>query len=420
MVNMKLVKIIAIFLLIQSFFGNIGFAQEREQYVILVSLDGFRYDYLERFKPDNLSRFAQNGVSAEAMIPSFPTKTFPNHYTIATGLKPENHGLVNNSFYDPDKDQIYKISDRDIVEDGTWYGGTPLWVLAQKNGVKAASYFFVGSEAPVQGVRPSYYFTYDGNVPNLTRISKVFEWLQMPDEERPRLITLYFSDMDDIGHRFGPGNDEEIGSRLERLDRELGALIEGVKSFDLDINLIFVSDHGMADVPKKNLIDLDKITEGIDAMVVNNGALAHLYLTNPKDTDKVLKKMNRSTQAYKVVKVGEREYYKNLDSYGDRMGEILVIPDLGHYLATASGMVSYQNRSARFKTDVFGEHGYSPDHKEMHAIFYAQGPMLKSGYSVPPFENIHVYPLVCTILNLPIPDGIDGRLEVLESVLIAK
>jgi predicted AlkP superfamily pyrophosphatase or phosphodiesterase len=417
---MSLMKFPLVLFLFFAIFSNSTFSQEREQYVILISLDGFRHDYVQRFKPENLTKFIQNGTSAESMKPSFPSKTFPNHYTIATGMRPENHGLVDNSFYEPEKDIVYTMGNREVIEDGYWYGGTPIWVLAEQNGMKAASYFFVGSEAPVQGVRPSYYFSYDGGVSNLTRISKVFEWLQLPEDERPRMITLYFSDMDDIGHRYGPDNDKEIGGRLEKLDRELGALFEGLKSFDLDINIFLVSDHGMTNVQKENLLNLDHITEGIDARVVNNGALAHLHLENKEELEKVYKELNEKAEQYKVVRVADREYYKNIEKYKNRFGDLIIIPELGHYLATTKGMVSYQNRSAMFKTDVYGEHGFSPEYKDMHGIFYANGPMVKRGFVIPTFDNIHVYPLLATILGLPIPEGIDGKLEVLEPIMKEK
>ncbi|MCH6200326.1 ectonucleotide pyrophosphatase/phosphodiesterase [Aquiflexum sp. LQ15W] len=417
---MSLMKFTLALFLFLTFFINSAFSQERDQYVILISLDGFRHDYVQRFKPENISRFIQNGTAAEALIPSFPSKTFPNHYTIATGLKPENHGLVDNSFYEPEKDLIYSMGNRDIVEDRYWYGGTPIWVLAEQNGMKAASYFFVGSEAPVQGIRPSYYFSYDGAVSNLTRISKVFEWLQLPEEERPRMITLYFSDMDDIGHRYGPDNDKEISGRLEKLDRELGALFEGLKSFDLDINIFIVSDHGMTNIPKGNLMNLDQITEGIEGRVVNNGALAHLHLENRDELEKVYKELNDKAKHYKVVRVEDREYYKNIEKYKNRFGDLIIIPDLGHYLTTSKGMVSYQNRAAMFKTEVFGEHGFSPEYKDMHGIFYANGPMVKEGLLIPSFENIHVYPILAKILGLPIPAAIDGKLEVLVPILKEK
>ncbi len=405
------------FFLMPSLFG---IAQEKEQYVILISLDGFRHDYVERFQPENLLRFIENGTVAEALIPSFPTKTFPNHYTIATGMKPENHGLVDNSFYEPEKDLVYSMGNRDIVEDGYWYGGTPIWVLAEQHGIKAASYFFVGSEAPVKGIHPSYYFSFDGSVPNLTRVSKVFEWLQLPEDERPRMITLYFSDMDNVGHRYGPDNNEQIGDRLEKLDRELGSLFEGLKSFELDINIFIVSDHGMTNIPKENLLNLDHITEGIPARVVNNGALAHLHLEHVEEMEEVYQKLKKSENHFKVVKVADREYYKNTEKYKNRLGDLIIIPDLGHYLTTSNGMVSYQNRSAMFKTDVFGEHGFSPEYKDMQGIFFANGPMVKEGISILPFENIHIFPLLANILGLPIPDDIDGKLEILEPILKEK
>ncbi|MBW3468709.1 ectonucleotide pyrophosphatase/phosphodiesterase [Arthrospiribacter ruber] len=392
-------------------------AQSNEPYVILISLDGYRYDYSERFQPENISKLISSGTAAQALIPSFPTKTFPNHYTIATGMKPENHGLVNNSFFEPEKDQTYSIRDRSIVEDGYWYGGTPLWVLAEQNGIKAASYYFVGSEAPVSGVHPSYYYTYDASIPNLTRISKVFEWLMLPEDERPRLISMYFSDMDDIGHRYGPDNDEELGKRLLKLDRELGALFEGLKSLELDVNIFIVSDHGMTNVPRENLLDLDQLTDGINAKVVNNGALAHLYVDNPLEIEEIYLKLNTREGPFKISKVQDQEYYKNTTTYKNRLGDILILPDLGFYLATAQDMVKYQNRSAMFKTNIFGEHGYSPRYKEMHGIFYANGPKIKKGKEIPAFENFHVYPLICKILDLPIPNDIDGDLDVLESIL---
>ncbi|MCL6260811.1 ectonucleotide pyrophosphatase/phosphodiesterase [Aquiflexum sp. TKW24L] len=414
---MKSILVLFVFLILLN---SPVFSQEKDQYVIMISLDGFRHDYVQRFKPENLSKFIENGTAAEALIPSFPSKTFPNHYTIATGLKPENHGLVDNSFYEPEKDIVYTMGNRDVIEDGYWYGGTPIWVLAEQNGMKAASYFFVGSEAPVQGIRPSYYYSYDGGVSNLTRISKVFEWLQLPEDERPRMITLYFSDMDDIGHRYGPDNDKEISGRLEKLDRELGALFEGLKSFDLDINLFIVSDHGMTNIPKGNLLNLDQITEGIDGRVVNNGALAHLHLENTEELEKVYTELTDKASHYKVVRVADKEYYKNIDKYRNRFGDLIIIPDLGHYLTTSKGMISYQNRAAMFKTEVYGEHGFSPEYKDMHGIFYANGPMVKDGLLIPSFENIHVYPILATILGLPIPAGIDGKLEVLEPVLKGK
>lgn len=395
------------------------FAQQtKEPIVILISLDGFRYDYVERFQPENLSQFISNGTSAKSLIPSFPTKTFPNHYTIATGLKPEHHGIVDNSFYNPSKDQEYKSNKRELVTDGSWYGGTPLWVLAEQNGMKAASFFFVGSEADVQGVRPSYYFDYDVRINNLTRVSQVFEWLQLPEEERPRMITIYFSDMDDEGHRYGPTNDEKLSMRLEQLDRQLGALFEGVKSLDLDVNIFIVSDHGMADVSLEKYIPLDLITQGISGRVVNSGALAHIYLDDPKEKAKAITQMRDKAEGYIVFDPSEGEYYKDMNSYGDRIGDIIILADLEYYLIDNEESREVIARRMRIdKTEVRGTHGYSQEYSEMHGIFYANGPQVKSGLTIDSFENIHIYPMICKILGLPIPENIDGKLEVLEPIL---
>ncbi|WP_026966979.1 alkaline phosphatase family protein [Algoriphagus terrigena] len=402
------------------FFGaSSGFSQEKEvePIVILISLDGFRYDYVERFQPENLSKFVKAGTSAEALIPSFPTKTFPNHYTIATGMLPEHHGLVDNSFYEPFKDQVYTMGNRDIVQDGYWYGGTPLWVLAENNGIKAVSYFFVGSEAPVQGIRPSEYFDYDGRVPNLTRISKVFEWLQLPDAERPRFIALYFSDMDDVGHAYGPSNDEKLSERLTTLDHELGALFEGIKSFDLPINVIIVSDHGMADVQKDKLINLDELTEGVQARIVNNGALAHVHLEDKSDHKAAIELIQSRSAHITIDDLEENENYTDVSRFPQRIGDFLIVPELGYYLADNRGMMRYQNRAALLKTDVFGEHGFSPRNKDVWGIFYANGPQIKSENQIDAFQNIHIYPMICKLLGLPISEEIDGKLEVLKPIL---
>ena len=402
------------------FLTGITYGQNENQYVILISLDGYRHDYTERFEPENIQKLIKSGIKAEGLIPSFPSKTFPNHYTIATGMKPENHGLVDNTFYDSFTNKIYSIGNREAVQDASWYGGTPLWVLAEQYGLTTASYFFVGTEAPVQGIQPTYFYNYDAGVSNLSRIAKVFEWLELPEDERPRLITLYFSDMDDVGHRYGPNNDKELKDKLTTLDLELGALFLGLQSMDLDVNIILVSDHGMTEVPKQNLINLDDITKGLDAQVFNNGALAHIHLNNPLDMETTYLKLSQKDGPFKIEKVSDRNYYRNIEKHGHKLGDLLILPELGFYLATAQDMVKYQNRAAMFDTQVFGEHGYSPEYADMLGIFYAIGPAFEKGLSIARFQNIHIYPMVCQLLGLPIPEGIDGRLEVLEKIIVGR
>jgi predicted AlkP superfamily pyrophosphatase or phosphodiesterase len=176
--------------------------------VILVSLDGFRYDYLTRYNPTNLNYLAWKGLRAKWLIPSFPTKTYPNHYSIATGLYPQNHGIIENSIYDPDFKAVFTLSNREEVQNGRWWLGEPIWVTAEKQGQKAASVFFPGTEAEIAGRRPTYWRTYDETIPNAQRVDTILSWLDLPLAERPTFLSLYFSDVDDAGHEFSPDSVE--------------------------------------------------------------------------------------------------------------------------------------------------------------------------------------------------------------------
>jgi predicted AlkP superfamily pyrophosphatase or phosphodiesterase len=254
-------------------------------------------------------------------------------------------------------------------------------------------------------------------VPNLTRIAKVFDWLRLPEAERPRLITLYFSDMDDTGHRYGPNNDLELKKTLDRLDHELGALFEGLESFDLPIHVVLVSDHGMMEVKQENLILLEDLTEGIKGRVVNNGALAHLHLENPKEKEQVIQVLLSRNPNISIDDLNTTENYSDLTAFPQRKGDLLILPKEGYYLTDVKGKVRYQSNVARFQTQVFGEHGFSPRYEEMRGIFYAKGPQIKVGLEIEPFQNIHIYPLLCRILNLPLPANLDGKAAVLEPIL---
>ncbi|MGC1594375.1 MAG: ectonucleotide pyrophosphatase/phosphodiesterase, partial [Candidatus Acidiferrales bacterium] len=198
--------------------------QQAKHYVILVSLDGFRYGYARKYDAHNLQALGERGASApDGMIPAYPSITFPNHYTIVTGLYPEHHGIVGNVFYDPTRKQVYSYRDPQAESDGTWYGGTPLWVLAEEQGMRAACFFWPGSEADIQGVRPSYYMKYDAKYPNEKRVEQVLAWLRLPAAQQPHFITLYFSDVDSAGHAHGP-DSEEVAGAVHEVDKEVGRL----------------------------------------------------------------------------------------------------------------------------------------------------------------------------------------------------
>ena len=378
-------------------------AQRDKPYVILISFDGFRHDYVERFKPPHLGALIEGGLRAESLIPCFPSKTFPNHYSIATGMRPNQHRLVGNSFYDAEKGQTYAISKREIVQDGSWYGGTPIWVNAEKQGMISASYFFVGSEADIQGVRPTYYFNYDHSVPNSKRVDQMLEWLRLPEKNRPHLITGYFSDMDDAGHRYGPNNDEEIGKAVLRLDEDFGRLFEGVRALGLPVHIILVSDHGMAEVKSDQLLPIEPLESADDYLLVSQGALLHLYLKEGVNADTVCRRLRSLPQSeyYTVWKASEFPHYLG-PKPDPRVGDILVAPDFPHYFTYSRALVRMRGG------EVFGEHGFHPSYKEMHGIFYAWGPSFKAGTVMPSFENIHIYPLICEILGLSVPKGVEG------------
>ena len=382
----------------------------KKPYVILISLDGFRWDYVKRFSPPNLSKFIENGTKAVSLIPSFPTKTFPNHYTIATGMYPENHGLLGNSFYSHENKSFYSIRDRKKVEDGKFYGGTPIWVLANNSNMVTASYFFVGSEADVKGVKPSYYFTYNGKTPNIERVNQVVDWLKMPSDKRPHLITMYFSDMDDVGHRYGPNNDEAIKEGLYSLDNALGELFKKTKELNLPINIVIVSDHGMLEVKTDKFISIDAIKNDELYSVVNNGTIVNIHPKDPKKTKEIYTYLRLRKGPFKVYNTSEAPHFEYVPK-NKNWGPFQVIPNDGYYF-------TYRKKSKMSK-EVFvtGQHGFSPEKKEMHGIFYANGPAFKKGYTTASVKNIHIYPLLCKILELTPPKDIDGNIEKLKNIL---
>ncbi|MBK8491624.1 MAG: alkaline phosphatase family protein [Saprospirales bacterium] len=412
-----------IFFLIFLLHGSFSTAQELKTnrsdqldkpYLILISLDGFRYDYVERFNPPHLNALIREGAQAESLIPCFPSKTFPNHYSIATGMRPMQHRLIGNTFYDAKKQKMYSISKREVVQDGSWYAGTPIWVNAEQQGMVSASYFFVGSEADIKGVKPTYYFPYDGSVPNSRRVDQVLDWLRLPAGNRPHMITAYFSDMDDAGHRYGPNNDEELSKALLQLDEELGRLFDGVRALDIPVNIVVVSDHGMAEVQLDQLLPIEPLESESEYLLASEGALLHIYLKEGVDADAVCQRLQRLEWAdhYSVCKATEFPYYLG-PKLDPRVGDILVMPDFPYYFTWARTM-AFLKSTNRTK---MGEHGYTPAYQDMHGILYAWGPAFKAGAKVGSVENIHIYPLICEILDLPIPPEVEGNLEVLKPLL---
>ncbi|WP_349314569.1 ectonucleotide pyrophosphatase/phosphodiesterase [Chitinophaga sp. MM2321] len=380
--------------------------QQSKPYVIMISIDGFRYDYAEKYQAENLLKLSDEGVRAAAMQPSFPTLTFPNHYSMVTGMYPAHHGLVDNLFYDRQRKAVYKVGDRNAVEDGTWYTGMPLWVLAEKQQMLSASYFWVGSESAIQNIRPSYYFKYHEKTAIDQRIQQVVNWLSMPEDQRPHLITFYFPEVDHMGHRYGPDSDS-VRNAVQFVDAAIGSMTEAVNKLNLPVNFIVVSDHGMTQADTVKTLSLPDVPVLKPLKVMAGNEKIMLYGNNETDIKAAydyFKKHENHYTAYLKKGTPERWHYGEEDVY-NRIGDIILLAAPGYAFRT-SGKKMHP-----------GHHGYDNNFTDMNAIFMAWGPDFKKHMRIPVFENVHVFPLVARILGLDITLPIDGKLEVLEPIL---
>jgi len=384
-----------------------------EPHVLLISFDGFRHDYVEKFNPPHFRAFIEGGTAAEHMLSSFPSKTFPNHYTVVTGMYPGNHGLVDNTFIDSTRNVTYTMGDRSLVQDEYYYGGTPLWQLAKQQGMRAGSFFWVGSEAPVAGSYPDFYKIYDGKVPNEARIDTVMHWFSLPAAERPRLVTLYFSLVDSEGHNSGP-HSAEIRETVLEADRLLGLILRQRERLGLALNIIVTSDHGMYELTNEPdpHIYLGQLFEGDTTLkLANSGAIVHLYEDNSAEREsrfRLLKQKQEGFKVYRKEETPERWHYRS----HPRIGDLVLVAEPGHYFRN-----KLPDTTQSPMKHPWGVHGYDPyATPEMGAIFYANGPNIQAGLKIPAFENVHVYSLVAGVLRLKTPENIDGRREVLEKV----
>jgi predicted AlkP superfamily pyrophosphatase or phosphodiesterase len=382
-------------------------AQIDKHYVVLVSLDGFRYDYAKKYGATHLLAIAAHGASVpQGMIPAYPSLTFPNHYTIVTGLYPEHHGIVGNSFYDPARKERYSYTNPQTNADGSWYGGTPLWSLAEQQGMRTACFFWPGSEAEIAGQRPSFYLHFDNSVPDPSRIEQVIAWLKLPPEQRPHFITLYYSQVDHAGHEFGP-DSPQTAAAVKQVDTLMGTLEKDLNALHLPIDLIIVSDHGMEKI-QGGWIDLDKFTslEGFSTVG------SFLYAPDEQAATVAynkLKAADASFMVYRRANVPAELHYSTNPREGDP-----VIVARGPYAIRAQGPGSDREDRA----PEVGNHGFDPFMMpNMKAVFFAEGPDIRHGVALKPFENVNVYPLIVKILGLTSPP-VDGSLNVLGGILI--
>ncbi len=381
--------------------------QQAKHYVVLVSLDGFRYDYATKYGAKNLLAMAARGASApDGMIPSYPSVTFPNHYTIVTGLYPEHHGIVANTFYDPARKETYSYTNPKTTGDGSWYGGTPLWALAENQGMRAASFFWPTSDAEIQGKRPSYNIgPYDDNFPAEKRSEQTLAWLQLPPEKRPHLILLYFPNTDHAGHAYGP-DAPETAEAVRYVDEMIGKLSDGIAASGLPVDLIVLADHGMETL-QGGWVILDKWADL--SQFETSGPL--LYAKSEADTEKAYQALLGASDTFKVYRQAQVPAELHFSS-NPREGDPVVVPT-GPYTILAHD----PNSKGGTRVPPRGGHGFDPRQMpSMKAIFFAAGPDIRAGVTVASFENVNVYPVIAEILGLH-PGPIDGRLAVLQGIL---
>ena len=380
--------------------------------VILISFDGWRFDYAERYAAPNLRRLMKRGVSAD-LIPSFPSKTFPNHYTLVTGLRPGRHGIVANNMKDPATGRRFAMSDRKEVQDPTWWGGEPLWVTLERAGRKTAPFFWPGSEAPIGGRLPSYEVPYDGKMPGTDRVDRVLRWLDQPAAQRPTFLTLYFDDVDGAGHHDGPLSSA-VRRAVRRVDGYLGRLLKGLERRGLAgrVNLVVVSDHGMAETSLDRVVVLDDLVplDAVDVVDINPTLGLDPLPGREAEVYSALAGAHPRLRVYRRAETPERWHYRD----HPRIPPIVGVADEGWQVMTRA---MRETAARRFGLGHTGAHGYDPaEATSMRGLFVAAGPAFRVGVRVPPFENVNVYAALAAILGVPAADN-DGDPAVARSLL---
>jgi alkaline phosphatase D len=389
---------------------NSAWAQNRH-YLVLVSLDGFRWDYARRDNATHLLALGKAGVWApEGMMPSYPSLTFPNHYTLVTGLYPEHHGIVANNFLDPARNARYFMSDKQNTNDGSWYGGVPLWSLAESQGMRTACILWVACEAKIAGFLPSYYATFDGKTQatpqaEQARIDDTIALLYLPAADRPHFIAVYFSEPDHEGHEFGPDARETRDAAL-RMDALVGKLRDALAATGLPIDLVVVSDHGMAK-SQGGWINLDQFADLSAFQTVGD----LLYAQTEEDRERLYNQLKHVSSQFMVYRRKDVPAGLNYNQ-NPREGDPIVVAT-GPFAIRAHAPAA----AGPSRPPNIGMHGFDPRIvPEMKASFFAAGPDLRAGRTVAPFDNVNLYPWMAHLLGLR-PPKTDGSLNILSGTL---
>lgn len=376
--------------------------------LVLVSLDGFRWDYCEQYAAEapTLRALRREGVAARGLIPVFPSNTFPNHYTLVTGLFPANHGIVNNDFFDPERGMFFHYFQPTAARDSHWWRGEPIWVTAIKQGRTAAASFWVGSEAAIGGVRPTYWKNYDAKLPFAQRLEEVCGWLARPPGERPDFLAFYLEETNSTAHRFGP-NSPETAAAVRLLDGRLAVLLDRIRALGAEPNVVVVSDHGMTETSYARTILLDDLLDLRTVMVESDGSVVALRPLSGSAADLVRAfRAVPHVQAYLAEDLPARFRLRG----SPRVAPVWVLPEEGWHLGTRANRDRTRTRYPE-KGYLGGDHGYDPDRPSMRGLFVAHGPAFRRGVELAEVENIHVYNLLCAVLRVrPAPNDGDDRL----------
>lgn len=379
--------------------------------VILVSIDGFRADYLSRGEAPVLEGLARSGVRAAAMRPAFPSLTFPNHYTLVTGLRPDHHGMVDNVMRDARRPGVtYSMSNRSETNDRFWWDdGEPIWVTAEKAGIRTATLFWPGSESDIHGVRPSTWLTFDKSLSAERRVARLLEWVDRPADAQARFMTLYFDDVDTAGHQFGP-DSPEVAAAIRRVDSAIGQLVEGLSARGRRVNLVIVSDHGMSATSPDRVVEIDSLIPAGAAEVITQGSGAGLA-AHPGHEDEVRRAL---ATPHPHVACWPRDGIPARLGYGThpRTPPFLCLADPGWLLLTRDALSRRPVRSG-------GAHGYDPAAPDMAALFIASGPAFRKGLVLPAFDNVDVYPLLARLIGVK-PLRSDGDPATLAPALVER
>jgi predicted AlkP superfamily pyrophosphatase or phosphodiesterase len=385
--------------------------QLTKPYLIMISVDGFRWDYLNKYPSPAMNLLAKNGVRSERLLPVFPTLTFPNHYSLVTGLYPANHGITSNDFPLDDEGNWYHIRSRDEVENGSNYRGEPLWVTAETQGMVAAAFFWVGSEADIGGLYATHWRTYDKKVEGNDRVDQVLEWLAKPEASRPHLYTMYFEDVDDNSHWYGPETPENAEAVL-RVDGYISRLLEGIAKLPHadQVNIVLVSDHGQATyIEDQEFQVLDQLVSLNGMEIVDGGSYMHLHF-DKQDRARAVQirdAVNTSwshAQAYLIEDTPD-EWHINDDP---RFPDVIIEGESGY------GVFSNQEETTKMHP---GDHGWRPEDEDMHGFFVASGPAFKQGLSIGPVKNVDIQALVLSVLSLQSPGNTDSDPQALTGIL---